>query len=84
MTIQKFIKKRPYLTWYIKNPEELSDESIVEHVLNHGDFDDVKKLIKIMKIDKVARIFRRQIKRRRNNYHPKIQNYFKLYFDKYA
>ncbi len=44
MTIQKFIKKRPYLTWYIKNPEELSDESIVEHVLNHGDFDDVKKL----------------------------------------
>ncbi|MFH1890104.1 MAG: hypothetical protein ABIJ91_00870 [Candidatus Kuenenbacteria bacterium] len=84
MTIQKFIKKRPYLTWYIKDPHKLSDESIVENVLNYGDFDDVRELIKIMKIKNVANIFRRQSKQKRNNYDVKIQNYFKFYFDKYA
>jgi len=84
MTLKKFIKKRPYLAWYIKHPEKLSDASIVEHVLNYGNWDDVQKLIKVMKIDKVAKIFRSQVKRKRNNYDPRTLNYFKLYFDKYA
>lgn len=84
MTIHNFIKKRPYLVWYTKNLDNLSVESIVEATLNYGDFDDVKKMISILGIKKVASIFRKQIKRRRCNYKPKIVNYFKLYFDKYA
>ena len=41
MEAQEFIKKRPYLIWYTKNFDRLSEESIVEAVLNYGDFEDV-------------------------------------------
>jgi len=84
MTLKNFIKKRPYLVWYVKELDSLSEESIVEHTLNYGDFNDIKKLIDILKIDKVARIFQTQIKQKRNNYNPKVKNYFNLYFKKYA
>lgn len=84
MTIRDFIKRRPYLVWYVKDPAHLSLEAIVESVLNYGDFDDVKKMISILGIQKVARIFRKQIKQKRVNYDPKTINYFKLYFKKYA
>ncbi len=84
MTLNTFIKKRPYLTWYEAKPEMLSEEAIVEAVLNYGDFEDVRKLIAVLGIKRVAMIFRSQIKRKRINYDPKILNYFKLYFKKYA
>jgi hypothetical protein len=84
MTIQSFIKKRPYLIWYVKDLENVSESSVVEHVLNYGDFDDFKALIKIMGIDNIAKIFKKQIKNKRSNYSPKIRNYFTLYFKKYA
>lgn len=84
MTINDFIKKRPYLIWYTNDYKHLSKEVIVESVLNYGDFDDVKKMISILGMEKTATIFRRQIRRQRVNYDPKIINYFKLYFKKYA
>jgi len=84
MTIQDFIKQRPYLVWYVKEPGRLNDESIVEHTLNYGDWDDVQKLIKILGIKKTSKIFNKQISQRRVNYDAKILNYFKLYFSKYA
>jgi hypothetical protein len=84
MTIENFIKKRPHLMWYVKNPEEASKEAIVESVLNYGDFDDIKKMINILTIKEVADIFNKQIKRKRNNYNPKIIDYFKRYFKVYA
>jgi len=83
-SIKNFMKKRPYLVWYVKNPAELSDESIVEHTLNYGDWDDVQKLIAIMGVKKMAMIFKRQANRRRINYRPEIKNYFSLYFNQYA
>ena len=84
MTIKDFIKKRPYLVWYVKDLNNVSEEAIVEAVLNYGDFDDVQEMIGILKIKKVARIFQKQINKKRSNYNPKIKNYFKLYFKKYA
>lgn len=84
MTINDFIKKRPYLVWYVKDLEHLSKEAIVESVLNYGDWSDVKTLFSILGIKKTAVIFRKQIRQRRINYDPKIMNYFKLYFEKYA
>lgn len=84
MSIYGFIKKRPYLVWYTRNFKELSREAIVESVLNYGTFDDVKKVIDILGIKRVAFIFRNQMRHRRTNYDPKIINYFKLYFKKYA
>jgi hypothetical protein len=84
MTINEFIKKRPYLIWHTKNFDNLSQEAIVEAVLNYGDFNDVKKMISILGMRKTAAIFRKKSKQKRCNYRPEIKNYFQLYFKKYA
>lgn len=84
MTINEFIKKRPYLVWYTENYEHLSVEAIVEAVLNYGNWDDVIKMFAILGIKKTAEIFRKQIKRKRSNYRSEIKNYFRFYFEKHA
>ncbi|PIR13627.1 hypothetical protein COV49_01590 [Candidatus Falkowbacteria bacterium CG11_big_fil_rev_8_21_14_0_20_39_10] len=87
MTIHQFIKKRPHLVWYVKDLGKLSEESIVEHVLNYGDWDDAQKMIKILGIKKTARIFRKKSKpskMNRQNYGEKTKYFFTLYFNKHA
>lgn len=84
MRINAFIKKRPYLIWYTKNYDSLSKESIVEAVLNYGNWEDVQGLIKIMGIKAVASVFRAQSNRPRSNYRPDIKHYFTLYFKRHA
>ena len=78
------MKVRKSLVWYVKNPEDLNVESIVEHTLNYGDWDDVQELIKILGMNQVAEIFTRQISGRRTNYSPKIAHYFSLYLKAHA
>ena len=46
--IRRLIKDKPYLIWWTKNYEHLSDEAIVEAVLNYGDFDDTVKIPDIL------------------------------------
>ncbi len=82
--LKKFMQERKRLVWYAKEPENLPVESIVEHTLNYGDWDDVQKLIKIVGIKKMAEIFRKQTSGFRTNYDIKTKNYFTLYFNKYA
>jgi len=82
--LKNFIKSRQSLVWYVKNLEKLSPESLVEHTLNYGDWEDVQKLIAILGIEKVADIFEKQTRRKRINYRSEILNYFQLYFKKYA
>jgi len=87
MTIHQFIKTRPHLIWYVKNLDKLSEASIVEHVLNYGDWDDVQKMIKILGMEKTAKIFRaksKPSKMGRQNYAKLTKNYFTFYFNKYA
>ena len=89
MTIQEFIKKRPHLVWYVskENLGGLNEESIVEHVLNYGDWDDVEEMIKILGIQKTAQIFREKSsgdKFGRQNYRSEIKHYFQLYFQKHV
>lgn len=82
--LRNFMKARKYLVWYVKNPENLPLESIVEHTLNYGNWDDVQTLIKIAGIKKVAEIFKKQTVGPRLNYRSEVINYFKLYFNEYA
>jgi len=84
MTLDNFVKEKPYLFWYIKDLDGLSKESVVENVLNYGDFDDFKRILDIIGMNNVAEIFRKQTARERINYRPEIKNYFTLYFNKYA
>lgn len=85
--IHEFIKQRPYLVWYVKDLGKLDDASIVEHVLDYGDWDDGQEMIKILGMQKTASIFRQKStpdKFGRQNYRQEIKYYFQLYFNKYA
>lgn len=84
-----FIQKRKHFFWYVPfdKLKNLKDESIVEHTLNYGDWDDVQTLISILGMEKTAKIFREKSKKSpmgRTNYRPEIIHYFNLYFNKYA
>jgi len=82
--LNNFIKKRPYLIWHTKDYGNLSQEAIVEAVLNYGNFNDFKKVLKIIGIKKTAKIFKKEADKKRTNLRPEVKNYFKLYFKKYA
>lgn len=82
--VNEIIKKKPYLIWYVKDYDALDDAAVVEAVLNYGDWDDVRELIKILGIKNVAKIFKKQTSGWRTNYDKKIINYFNLYFHKHA
>jgi hypothetical protein len=86
MTLKEFIKKRKHLIWYVSDYDSLDTETIVEAVLNYGNWEDVQTLFRILGIQETARIFREQMsdQNARPRYDDKIQHYFKLYFDKYA
>lgn len=84
MTINDFIKKRQHLIWYTKNFDNLSTDSIVEAVLNYGNWNDVQGMFKILGVKKTASIFKKQTERKRCNYHEKSKNYFALYFKQHA
>jgi len=84
MNIKEFIEKREDLLWYVKDRKKLSDEAIVEAVLNYGDWEDVKKMIDIFGIKKTASLFKKTSSKERCNYNKKTKNFFKLYFEKYA
>ena len=83
-TIGLFIRKRPYLVWSTKNYDGLSEEAIVEAVLNFGNFKDVKEMIDILGMTRTAEIFRKETSKKRCNLRPEIKNYFQLFFNKYA
>ena len=84
MSTQDIIKKKPYLAWYVKDPGRLTDESVLEHVLNYGNWDDVETYIKIKGLSKTAQIFENGAHKSRTNYLPEVERYFRRYFQKYA
>lgn len=85
--IQDFAESRRAFWWWAKDPRALSEEAIVEGVLNCGNWDDVQELIRLLGMERVAAIFYRDINispRRRGNYHRKTLNYFSDYFKRHA
>ena len=80
MRLQDIFKKKPYLAWDVKNPKKLSDEAVLERVLNYGDWEDVQELIKIKGKKEAAQLFKKTLSKKRTNYDPAIAHYFSLYF----
>ncbi len=84
--IKKFIHKHSNLFWYTPNDkkEDISPELLVETILNYGNMDEVKALIRIIGIKEISQIFFSAKGRKKLNYYPEIYNFFSLYFTKYA
>ncbi len=87
--IKEFIREYSHLFWYTPDnkKEEISEAFLVETILNYGDMQAVKKLFRIMGIEKTADVFFKSIntsKRRKGHFHPATLNYFTLLFKRYA
>jgi len=87
--VKAFIQEYSNLFWYTPEDkkEDISQEFIVETILNYGDMIAVKKLFKLYGIKKAAEIFFNSInisERRKANYHELTLNYFTLLFKRYA
>ncbi len=87
--IKQFIHKNSNLFWHIPEDKksEISEEFLVETILNYGDLNATIQLFNLMGIEKVAKIFFNSIalsNRRKGNYQELTLNYFTLLFRKYA
>ncbi len=87
--IKKFISENSSLFWYIPEDkkEEISNELLVEIILNYGDKSAVIQLFHLLGINKVAEIFFNSINRStrsKGNYHEITINFFTHLFRKYA
>ena len=84
--IKQFIREHRNLFWYTpgNKKEEISDEFLVETILNYGNLDDIRRLIDIMGIEQLSAIFFSMQGRKKLNYYPEIHHFFSLFFKRYA
>jgi hypothetical protein len=87
--IKEFIRQQSNLFWYTpeNKKEDISDEYLVESILNYGDKEAFVQLVKLMGIDHTASVFYKSIstsEQRKGNYSELAINYFTLIFNKYA
>jgi hypothetical protein len=87
--IKSFIRKYSDLFWYIPSDkkEDISQDVLVEFILNYGNMEAVKELFSIIGIEVAANHFFNSIslsERRKGNYHELTLNYFSLLFNRYA
>ncbi|MGB4414051.1 MAG: hypothetical protein WBI53_04090 [Paludibacter sp.] len=87
--VKEFILQHSHLFWYIPQDKkvEVSDEFLVETILNYGDKEALLQLFRLLGIQNVANIFFESInasERRKGNYSELTINYFTHLFKKYA
>lgn len=84
---ETFIRNRRALFWSVAEDKlsDISDELLVETVLNYGSLDDVRALIQLLGLSKTAAVFyKTTANRSRHNYFPEVANFFNLYFKRHA
>ena len=81
--IRAFIRQHSSLFWYTPEDkkEEISEELLLETILNYGTLESVKKLFELIGIEKAFKVFKAQINNKRNNYFLPVKNFFVLYFN---
>jgi hypothetical protein len=87
-TVEQLIVKYSTLFWHIPENKkfDLSEDVLVEYILNYGSYDACKDLLHVLGHSKVAQIFfsHLSIERRKQNYFPEIVRYFTQYFERHA
>ncbi len=86
--LKALIRKNAHLFWYTNDSEKenLPLPVVLEFFINYADKEDIKMLFAIVGIKNAAKVFFEQIEKwgTRSNYFPEFQNYFTLYFRKFA
>ena len=84
--IKAFIRENSNLFWYTPKDkkEEIGPELLVETIMNYGDMNSIRRLIKIMGLKEVSDVFFNATGRKKLNYYPEIYNFFELVLKNYA
>jgi hypothetical protein len=84
--VKEFIRQHSDLFWYTpqEKKEDISDEFLVETILNYGTLDEFKELERLIGLKELSEIFMSLKGRKKTNYYPEVYNFFYLYFKKYA
>lgn len=84
-TREQFIDENAILFWYIRKDKlhALSDEVLVEFILNYGSLKAIKELFEIIGIKKLAKIYSQIQGRKKGNYFPELYNFFGLLIKTY-
>lgn len=84
--IKEFILQHSNLFWYTPQDKkvDLSDEFLVETILNYGTLTEFKELEKLMGKENLSKIFFNIEGRKILNFYPEVYNFFNEYFKKHA
>ena len=84
--LKEFIQQHNNLFWYTPQEKkaEVSDEFLVETILNYGTLNEYRELEKLMGIKKLSHVFMGIEGRKKLNYYPEVYNFFYQYFKKHA
>ena len=86
--LKALIRKNAHLFWYSKDSakENLPLPVVLEFFINYASREDIKELFRIVGIKNAAKVFFEQVEAwgKRSNYFPELQNFFTLYFKRYA
>lgn len=86
MSREQIIDKHKNLFWYTPEAEKqnISDDLLVERILNDGTLEDCRELIETLGGERVAEVFFSAKGRQKGNYYPEIYHFFSLILKKYA
>ncbi len=84
--LKDFIRLHSSLFWYIPEDkkEDISDEYLIETMLNYGRLDDIMELKKLLGEEYMSKVFLGLEGRKKLNYFPEVYNFFNLYFTRHA
>ena len=85
--IKQFILQHSDLFWYIPQDkkEDISDDLLMETILNYGTLAEFKELEKLMGgARNLSIVFKGLDGRKITNYYPEVYNFFNLYFQRHA
>ena len=82
--LKNFIRENGNLFWYSPEDkgEKVTDELLVETMLNYGSLEQIQTLFDLMGMREAAEIFRNMTGRKKMNFFPQVWNFFDLYFKK--
>lgn len=78
--LKKIIQDDPSLVWYVKDHSQISDTSILEHILNYGKWEQVQAAIKSLGLKNIRQLYKSLVNKPRINIKPRVKHYFDLYF----
>lgn len=86
MTRDELIQKNKHLFWYIKKESlyNISDDVLVEFIINYGEMEAVKELIQVLGMENLKKVYKNITGKRVGNYLPASLHFLKLIVERFV